>query len=125
MIKPQTKVIMLRSNPARGDELFGTILSREQWLKLTAEELREAISNYHDRVVIKMPDGHYNMINRTSSEYEFVETSEEASATTEHEEVTTECGECIDRRQVAHYPTSWPGLETRAVDRRTHAQHRR
>ena len=54
------------------DELFGFYLTDEEYENLTADQLREAISNY-DRVVIGQPNGGYNVIDAESHEYAIVE----------------------------------------------------
>jgi hypothetical protein len=49
------------------DELFGTEVDETT---LTREQLIEAIQNY-DRVVVRQPDGRYNMLDYSCHDYEF------------------------------------------------------
>ena len=53
-------------------ELFGEIISDEELKAMTADQLREAITNY-GRTVVRCPDGSFNIIDEESGEYEIEE----------------------------------------------------
>jgi hypothetical protein len=62
------------------DELFGELISDEEFAAMTADQLREAIIAY-DRTVVREPDGSYNMIDESCGEYEFIDDDESAFRT--------------------------------------------